>query len=610
MLKWHRRRAILFINCFLLVSASVFSQRVEDFIDVSIHSEAQTLKAGEGTRILVSVRLAEGWHIYSKSSGESGYPTTIEWDFLEGVKLSETIFPEPVLYESDGISSNVHKGSFFLKSELEIDANSSFEDNVVRLNGNFSALVCSAERCIPFEQGLVLEIPLAEKTVLNDLTLVKTENIPTKASNVPSVRATPKLRIESGFNQLMVMFGLVLIAMAIWIYGKTVHVHKPTLATKVGKLLAFVLFALGIWTGFPSYSDDSGNQIEWSKWSPEKEKSLLAEGRAVFIDFTARWCASCQLNKRVYKMDDVIDKFKDLNVVALQADWTKRGTVILEALQKYGREGVPLYIYHPPIKSDQTDNKAIILPEILTQKIVLSALAGGDSFFQSPGDSFVAILGFAFLGGVILNLMPCVFPVLGLKIMAFVKQAGEDPVKVRIHGIIFTIGVILSFWILVGVLLGLRESLGENIGWGFQLQEPVFVFCLAVFLLIFALSLSGVFEFGMSMTGVGGKLSQKSGYLGSFFSGFLATVVATPCMAPFLGVAVGAALAMPWLSSFTVFTCIAMGLSTPYLALSIFPNWISRLPKPGAWMDTLKQAMAFPLYATVAWLLWTLNSLI
>ena len=387
MLKWHRRRAILFINCFLLVSASVFSQRVEDFIDVSIHSEAQTLKAGEGTRILVSVRLAEGWHIYSKSSGESGYPTTIEWDFLEGVKLSETIFPEPVLYESDGISSNVHKGSFFLKSELEIDANSSFEDNVVRLNGNFSALVCSAERCIPFEQGLVLEIPLAEKTVLNDLTLVKTENIPTKASNVPNVRATPKLRIESGFNQLMVMFGLVLIAMAIWIYGKTVHVHKPTLATKVGKLLAFVLFALGIWTGFPSYSDDSGNQIEWSKWSPEKEKSLLAEGRAVFIDFTARWCASCQLNKRVYKMDDVIDKCKDLNVVALQANWTKRGTVILEALQKYGREGVPLYIYHPPIKSDQTDNKAIILPEILTQKIVLSALAGGDSFFQSPGDS-------------------------------------------------------------------------------------------------------------------------------------------------------------------------------------------------------------------------------
>jgi thiol:disulfide interchange protein DsbD len=251
-----------------------------------------------------------------------------------------------------------------------------------------------------------------------------------------------------------------------------------------------------------------------------------------------------------------------------------------------------------------------LLPEILTTEIVLNALEGEESFFQTEVASFWGILGFAFIGGVILNLMPCVFPVIGLKIMSFVKQAGENPKKIRMHGVVFTLGVILSFWILVGVLLGLRESLGDDIGWGFQLQEPIFVFVLAVFLFIFALNLSGVFDIGMSMTGVGGKLSQKSGYLGSFFSGFLATVVATPCMAPFLGVAVGAALAMPWLSSVIVFTSIAFGLSTPYLMLSIYPKWISRLPKPGAWMDTLKQAMAFPIYATVAWLLWTLNSLI
>jgi thiol:disulfide interchange protein DsbD len=148
------------------------------------------------------------------------------------------------------------------------------------------------------------------------------------------------------------------------------------------------------------------------------------------------------------------------------------------------------------------------------------------------------------------------------------------------------------------------------LGWGFQLQEPIFVFGLAVFLLIFALSLSGVFEIGMSFTGVGNKLSGKSGYLGSFFSGFLATIVATPCMAPFLGVAVGAALAMAWHSALIIFTSIALGLASPYLLLSLFPKWISRLPKPGAWMDTFKQAMAFPLYATVAWLLWTLNSLL
>ena len=194
--------------------------------------------------------------------------------------------------------------------------------------------------------------------------------------------------------------------------------------------------------------------------------------------------------------------------------------------------------------------------------------------------------------------------------MSFVKKAGENTTKVRNHGVVFTLGVLLSFWILVGILLWLRETIQKDLGWGFQLQEPIFVFGLAVFLLIFALNLSGVFEIGMSLTGVGGKLSGKTGYMGSFFSGFLATIVATPCMAPFLGVAVGAALAMSWHSAFVVFTSIALGLATPYLLLSLFPQWISRLPKPGAWMNTFKQAMAFPLYATVAWLLWTLNSLI
>ena len=140
------------------------------------------------------------------------------------------------------------------------------------------------------------------------------------------------------------------------------------------------------------------------------------------------------------------------------------------------------------------------------------------------------------------------------------------------HGLVFTAGVVLSFWILVGILLGLRESIGQEIGWGFQLQEPLFVFFLAIFLLVFGLSLSGVFEIGISFVGLGAKLSNKSGYIGSFFSGFLATLVATPCMAPFLGVAVGAALTMPIFSALTIFTAIALGLSSPYLLFQFFQS--------------------------------------
>ena len=417
-------------------------------------------------------------------------------------------------------------------------------------------------------------------------------------------------QVESGFNQLLVMLGLIMVAMSIWLYGKTKYPLKSSPIRTLGRFLAFVLLIFGIWLGYPQDNAETDNQIEWIAWTPETEESLLATGRPVFIDFTARWCMSCQVNKAVYQKSVVIEKFNELGIVALQADWTKRGSLILKALQKFDREGVPLYVYYPARIQGEPAREGIIFPEILTKEIVLSVIENEKPFLASVGDSFFALLGFAFLGGMILNLMPCVFPVLGLKIMSFVKQAGEDPKKVRLHGLIFTLGVILSFWILVGILLGLRESFDGELGWGFQLQEPVFVFGLAIFLLIFALSLSGVFEIGMTLTGVGSKLSQQSGYVGSFFSGFLATIVATPCMAPFLGAAVGAALAMPWASAFVVFTSIALGLSSPYLLLSVFPKWISRLPKPGEWMNTLKEGMAFPLYATVAWLLWTLNSLI
>ncbi|MDI1248634.1 MAG: protein-disulfide reductase DsbD family protein [Lacunisphaera sp.] len=219
--------------------------------------------------------------------------------------------------------------------------------------------------------------------------------------------------------------------------------------------------------------------------------------------------------------------------------------------------------------------------------------------------SLLATLALAFLGGLILNLMPCVFPVLGIKVLGFVNQSGSAKAKIVSHGLVFALGVLVSFWALAGVLLALRAG-GSQLGWGFQLQSPAFVFGMAVFLLIFALNLSGLFEIGLSATGVGGNLQMQEGYAGSFFTGALATLVATPCSAPFLAPALGAALSLSAGQSFLVFTCIAIGLALPYLLLSIFPQAVRLLPRPGAWMETFKQFMAFPLYATVGWLLWVL----
>ncbi len=219
--------------------------------------------------------------------------------------------------------------------------------------------------------------------------------------------------------------------------------------------------------------------------------------------------------------------------------------------------------------------------------------------------SLLGTLALAFLGGLILNLMPCVFPVLGIKILGFVNQSGNNRRLITLHGVAFTVGVLLSFWALAGALAVLRAG-GDQLGWGFQLQSPAFVFGLAAVMLVFALSMSGVFEFGLGATGVGANLQMKDGYSGSFFTGVLATVVATPCSAPFLAPALGAALALPTAESFVVFTAIALGLSVPYLLLSIFPQAVKVLPRPGAWMETFKQAMAFPLYATVGYLVWVL----
>ncbi len=217
------------------------------------------------------------------------------------------------------------------------------------------------------------------------------------------------------------------------------------------------------------------------------------------------------------------------------------------------------------------------------------------------------MIGFALLGGLILNLMPCVFPVLGLKVMHFVNQAGEDHRKVVLHGLVFTVGVLVSFWILATLIIALKAATGGSYAWGFQLQEPAFVLAMVLVLFVFSLSLTGLFEFGVSATSVGGNLQRKSGFTGSFFSGVLATVVATPCAAPFLAPALGVALALPPVSSLVLFTFIALGLSLPYLVLSAFPKLIDMLPRPGAWMETFKKLMAFPLYATVAWLLWVLS---
>lgn len=225
---------------------------------------------------------------------------------------------------------------------------------------------------------------------------------------------------------------------------------------------------------------------------------------------------------------------------------------------------------------------------------------------HTPATAMLRIVLLSFIGGIILNLMPCVFPVLFLKGLALVNSSAEERHKLRMHGLVYTLGIVVSFWIVVGILLVLRAA-GHNLGWGFQFQSPLFIVLLSLLLFFLGLSLAGQFEIGLTITSAGSGLAAKQGYAGSFFTGVLAVVVATPCTAPLMGAAIGYALAHSATISIVVFTAVALGLAAPYLLLAFNPAWTSLLPRPGAWMEILKQAVSIPIFGTVIWLVWVFN---
>lgn len=230
--------------------------------------------------------------------------------------------------------------------------------------------------------------------------------------------------------------------------------------------------------------------------------------------------------------------------------------------------------------------------------------------FEFEGGVGLAIV-LAFVGGMILNLMPCVLPVISFKVLGFIKLAGQSRKLIFRHGLAFSLGVLVSFWSLAALLL-ILQAYGRSVGWGFQLQEPLFVAILATVLFIFGLSLFGVFELGTSIMTAAGeaqqKINQRNQLLSSFVSGILATAVATPCTGPFLGSAVGFAVTLPALQAMLIFTSLGLGMSFPYLALAGFPKLLSYMPKAGPWMVTFKELMGLLMMASVVWLVWVFSA--
>jgi thiol:disulfide interchange protein len=240
-------------------------------------------------------------------------------------------------------------------------------------------------------------------------------------------------------------------------------------------------------------------------------------------------------------------------------------------------------------------------PGALTISVPIGAAAPN----FDAGLGLMAALLLALAGGIVLNLMPCVLPVLCVKVLALVQHSQSSPREMRLQGIAYAAGVLLSFAIIAGALIGLR-AVGAEIGWGFQLQSPVFIALMIYLLFAVGLNLSGVFAVGLRLAGIGNEVASQGGYAGSFFTGALATLVATPCTAPFMAAAVGYAVTQPWYVAFGVLETVGLGLALPFLIVAFSPRARRLLPRPGVWMLRLKEILAFPAYGTAVWLMYVL----
>lgn len=316
-----------------------------------------------------------------------------------------------------------------------------------------------------------------------------------------------------------------------------------------------------------------------------------------------------------------------------EIDWPKPQTFAEGNLKTYGYSGevkLPVTISHPNGTQDDTIKvkaswlvcKDVCVPETQELAVELSRhpeRAEGEekdlvqvakdpsvaTLSQDDGSLFVTLL-LALLGGLILNLMPCVLPVLSLKALALVKKSGKARQHTAWHGISYTLGILVSFAVLAAILLILQKT-GQAVGWGYQMQFPAFVGFLIYLLFAVGLSLSGAFHLPVLLGGVGADLANEGSLRGSFFTGVMAALVATPCTAPFMASAVGAALTLPEFEAMLVFLSLGFGLALPFLLISIFPSCLRFLPKQGAWMVRFKELLAFPIYASVVWLLWVLG---
>jgi thiol:disulfide interchange protein/DsbC/DsbD-like thiol-disulfide interchange protein len=491
------------------------------------------------------------WHTYWKNAGDSGLPTELNWTLPPGVAAGDIAWPVPKKIPVGTLANYGYEGTVLLPVPLEVSSNfkpplalgAGASSMDIRLKATW--LVCRKE-CIPEEGEFTLALPLQGSTALH------------KAEFDAAQAAMPQPLAKPG---------------AVEVDGNKLQVRLEGLpAAAQGKTLGF----------FPE--------------TPELIRTAAESGK----DWTQSWQGSTWTATLPLADQRSASPTTLPLVVALAEPDRQPGQPVA------WRTEAPVSGTWPAAAAPRAEVSPA-LQAALAANAANEAAASSSPIEPPPqpaGTFAVALLG-ALLGGLLLNLMPCVFPILAIKVLGFARQAGNRSAH-RTAGLAYTAGVMLSFLALGGAMLALRAA-GAQLGWGFQLQSPAVVAALAALFTLMGLNLVGVFEFGRAAPVSLCSAQAKHPIANDFLSGVLAVVIASPCTAPFMGASLGFAIGLPAMQALLLFAALGLGLALPYLVAGFVPAIARLLPKPGPWMGTLRRLLAFPMFATVAWLVWVLG---
>ncbi|QSQ21084.1 thioredoxin family protein [Pyxidicoccus parkwayensis] len=523
-------------------------------IEAALLVDATQVKPGDTFRVGVRFRMDPGWHVYWKNPGDSGLETEVTWD-TPGSTVGPLQWPYPHTFRtSDGfIVTHGYDGEVLLFAQARAAENATGQ---LQLSAAANALVCEVH-CIPAELMLTRNVPVGPET-LRDADA-------THAFDAAQAKV-PRPTADTG--------------------------HTVQLALDSKQLTAGQEF-----TGTLTVTGPKGAALpalEGDFFTPERiagvaDVSLTSVGSGRFKlkgKMEPDAPGSEPRLAGVLRLGTAASGYQALSVDVPMAPVMPVGGAVAAA---------PVAVKPPSVKDSIAAVKPVAVAPVAAPAAESSVSLG------------LALL-FAFFGGALLNLMPCVFPVLALKAYGFTRMVQNEHGRVGAHAAAYAGGIIGSMLLLAGTVLGVRAG-GASVGWGFQFQEPLFVAAVSAVLVAFALNLFGVFNVGLDGTALAGKVDQSHGLMHSVGEGVLAVVLATPCSAPLLGTAVGFAFAAGPLTVLAVFFALGLGLALPFCVLVLVPGLAKKLPKPGAWMERFKQVLGFALLATTVWLVWVMGGL-